>query len=569
MGWFIGISGNSQPFKNQLKSLSSGHDFCAESKSFYLAGGGIPETTHFHKDAPSNSGWIASGVGISAGENPKLFSQSDWKQVIQNEAGYFHQLNGHFAICRWNEEQAELITDQLGMRNVFIHKGDDFVLFSTRLDWIKKLIPDTSLNWERFGSRWLTINQFSQESFIHGIEPLSQSGYATINSRGVNISNKRWNYGHREVTSQNYLDSLSSFSTLPLKSGFPVSLGLSGGLDSRTLFAILLQQPKSNWTTHTFGEENHPDLKTATLLSHLYDKTHYVFHESVPEAKDIEEFLPDFIGQTALTSTPSHYVGFQAYRKIQELGLAVIDGGFGEIARRRFMNNLLLRARKALINKDVSALIPFIRLQRADIFTQECNSAMIFGLKEELQQEINAMPDIANIGIENWLDLFSVRTRVPNAAGPEQARSDSELLNYMPFLQPVLIELALNLPLKDRKNARVFRSFIKTNAHELQTEPLIKGNYSYPYWMKDYTSAVWMRIKNKLGMKYESSQTIDFLVTIEEYVRDLHGSQSVKEFPAYEHTKINQLITGFYDDKNYDLAHQLNWWLAFEVFRRL
>ncbi|MEQ8523988.1 hypothetical protein [Gracilimonas sp.] len=569
MGWFIGISGNNQTLKTPLQSLSSNHDFCTEFGSFYLVGGGITETIHFHEDASSNSGWIASGVGISAGENPKLFNQADWKQAVQNEASYLHQLNGHFAVCRWDENQTELITDQLGMRNVYIHKAKDFVLFSTRLDWMMKLVPEASINWKKFGSRWLAINQFSQESFINGIERLSQSGHAIINSREVEVSNQRWNYNTREVTSQNFIDSLSSFSTLPLKNGLPVSLGLSGGLDSRTLFAILLQQSKSNWTTHTFGETNHPDLETATLLSQLYDKKHYVFREAVPEAKDIEGFLPDFIGQTILTSTPSHYVGFQAYKKIQELGLAVIDGGFGEIARRRFMNSLLLRARTALIKKDVSALIPFLRLQRADIFTKECNNAMFIGLEEELQEEINAMPDIAKIGIENWLDLFSVRTRVPNGAGPEQARSDNELLNYMPFLQPDLIELALNLPLKDRKNAHAFRSFIKNNAPKLQNEPLIKGNYSYPYWMKDYTSAVWMLIKHKLGMKHESSQTIDFLMTIEEYIRDLYNSQSAKEFSAYDHDKINQLITGFYDEKNHDLAHQLNWWLAFEVFRRL
>jgi hypothetical protein len=270
-----------------------------------------------------------------------------------------------------------------------------------------------------------------------------------------------------------------------------------------------------------------------------------------------------------LTSTPSHFVGFQAYKKIQELGFSVIDGGFGEIARRRFMNNILLRAKTALLKKDIPALIPFLRLDRSDIFTEECNNLMISGLEEELEKEIDAMPDITEIGIENWLDLFTVRTRVPNAAGPEQARSDNELLNYMPFLQPDLIELALSLPVKDRKNALIFRAFIKRNAPKLQSAPLIKGDYSYPYWMKDYTSAIWMRVKQKLGMKHESPQTIDFLMTMEEYIRDLHNSQSAKEFSAYDHKKIDPLITGFYDDNNKDLAHQLNWWLAFEVFRRI
>ncbi len=569
MGWFIGITGRKQSLKNSILSLSSDNDCLVESESFFLIAGGHHQTIHSQLDEDKQSGWVASGVGISNGEDPKLYDSNDWDQAIGKGVSHLHQANGHFAVCSWNDQQVELYTDQLGMRNVFIHEAKDFVLFSTRLDWIIKLVPKASINWKKFGSRWLAINQFSNGSFVNGIERISQGGHATIKPEGVTISSQRWNFSRKEVSSQSFLSTLSNFSTLPLKQGQPLSLGLSGGLDSRTLFAILLQQSNSNWATHTFGEANHPDLKTATLLNGFYDKEHYVFEEKVPEAKKIEELLPDFVGQTMLTSIPSHYVGFQAYRRIQEMKFAVIDGGFGEIARRRFMNSVLLRAKPALIKKDIPALASFLRLHRADIFTQECTHAMILGLEEELQEEIDAMPDIAEIGIENWLDLFTVRTRVPNAAGPEQARSDNELLNYMPFLQPDLIALALSLPVKERKNAQVFRSFIRRNAPKLQNASLIKGDYSYPYWMKDYTSAAWMRIKQKLGMKYESSQTIDFLMTMEEYVRDLHNSQSAKEYSAYDHKKIDQIIIGFYDQKNKDLAHQLNWWLAFEVFRRI
>ncbi|MBO6585125.1 MAG: hypothetical protein JJ953_03365 [Gracilimonas sp.] len=569
MGWFIGIAGRNQSLKNSILSLTSSNDFNVESESFFLLAGGHHQTTHYQLDEDQKAGWVASGIGISTCEEPKLYDLDDWDQAIGKGVNHLHQINGHFSVCRWNDQTAELITDQLGIRNVFIHPANDFVLFSTRLDWIKKLIPHTTIDWEKFGSRWLAINQFSNGSFIQGVERISQGGHATITPEGVSVSNQRWNYNQREVGPQSFMNALSNFSTLPLKHGQPLSLGLSGGLDSRTLFAILLQQSNSNWTTHTFGEASHPDLKTATLLNGFYNKEHYVFEERIPEAKEIEDLLPDFIGQTMLTSTPSHFVGFQAYKKIQDLGFSVIDGGFGEIARRRFMNNILLRSKTALLKKDISALIPFLRLDRSDIFTEECNNSMISGLGEELEEEIDAMPDITEIGIENWLDLFTVRTRVPNAAGPEQARSDNELLNYMPFLQPDLIELALSLPVKDRKNARIFRTFIKRNTPKLQSAPLIKGDYSYPYWMKDYTSAIWMRLKQKFGMKYESPQTIDFLMTMEEYIRDLHNSKSAKEFSAYDHRKIDQLITGFYDNKNNDLAHQLNWWLAFEVFRQI
>ena len=569
MSWFIGITGRNQSLKDSVRALDLESSLITESESVFMIGGGHPETTFYDEEDNGSSGWIASGVGISNSDEPMLLNKNEWNQHIQKGHKTLHQLNGHFAVVRWNENTVELITDQLGMRNIYIHKGDDFTLFSTRLDWVKRLIPEASINWEKFGSRWLTINQFSNCSFLNGIVRLSQGAYAVIKPNEIQHSNNRWTYSSTEVSTDSFMEALTSFSTLPLKKGRPLSLGLSGGLDSRTLYAVLLQQSDANWCVHTFGETCHPDLETAGALNQYYDKTHHLFYETIPDASTIEELLPDFIGQTIFTAAPSHYFGFQAYQKIQELGLSVIDGGFGEIARRRFMNSVLLRAKKVLLNKDAYALTPYLRLHRADIFTKECNDLMARGMEEELFEEIHAMPEISEIGIENWVDLFSVRTRVPNGAGPEQSRSDSELLNYMPFLQPDLIKLALNLPLHHRKNAQLFRSFIQQHAPKLQNEPLIKGNYTYPYWMKDYSSAIYMRLKQKLGLKYDSSYPVRLLLVLEEYVRDLYHSKSAREYAGYDQKKINSIIIGFYDHGNHNLAHELNWWLAFEIFRRI
>jgi hypothetical protein len=247
----------------------------------------------------------------------------------------------------------------------------------------------------------------------------------------------------------------------------------------------------------------------------------------------------------------------------------VIDGGLGEIGRRRYLVGLLLKGKKALLEQNVDEILPHFHNPHADIFTEDINHLMQNGMKEELAVELEAMPKIHEIGLENWLDLFSIRTRVLNAGGPEQSRSDSYFMSYMPFIQPEFIQNVLSLPAEERKNAKLFRSVIREHAPKLQKEALIKGDYSYPYWMKDIGSSVWMRVKQKLGRKYESSLPVDFLMVMEEYVRDLHASKSAKEYSGYDQQKVDQLVTGFYDKKNYDLAHQLNRWLAFEVFRRI
>ncbi|MEX0608162.1 MAG: hypothetical protein WD016_04550 [Balneolaceae bacterium] len=565
MGWFTGVFGKNLSLRNKISELHPEPLFTVDDDFLYLTGGGISDTLYF-SEQENDGGWLASGIGISTDEQPQFFSTDLWAESISKGADYLHQQNGHFAVARWNPEELELITDQLGMRNIFIHQGEDCVVFSTRLDLLMKLVP-ASINWKKFGSRWLAINQFSSGSFMDGIQRLSQGGRALISSEKVTISNQRWNYNRQKSSPEQFKSSLFQFSSIALKANKTLSLGLSGGLDSRTLFASLLSEPEANWRLHSFGEKDHPDLQTAQLLNGPFGRQHHVFHQEIPPAQTLIDMLPDFAGQSLFTAAPPHLISLQAYQKIAALNLSVVDGGFGEIARRRFLVSLLLRGKKSLLNKNTNEIIPYLLLPRADIFTAECNAEMMQGFREELSAEIEAMPSISETGLETWLDLFSIRTRVPNGAGPEQSRSDSLLFNYMPFLQPQLIEQALNLPLNQRKNARLFRKIISDKAPQLQQVKLVKGQVTYPYWMKDFNSAVWMRVKQKAGKSYHSSQQIDFLLVLEEYVRDLFSSASAKNYPAYDQQKITNIITGFYDEKNFHLATELNWLLAFEVFR--
>lgn len=196
MGWFIGISGQTQLLKSEIESLYYENASQIEKDGFFLAGNGLDQTFYFKANQNNESGWMASGIGISKIPSPSIFDIKDWDHAIQKGPDYLHSINGHFAVVKWNSEKTELITDQLGMRNIFLHETDDFVLFSTRLDWILKLIPATDIDWKVFGSRWLAINQFSSKSFVNNVERISQGGRAEIRANQVNISHKRWNIPH-------------------------------------------------------------------------------------------------------------------------------------------------------------------------------------------------------------------------------------------------------------------------------------------------------------------------------------------------------------------------------------
>mgnify|MGYP000420824340 CR=1 FL=1 len=189
MGWFAGIHGSSPSLRKQLIDLCGGATFEAENDVFFVAAGGHPSTTFFETNADATKGWIACGIGMGRQDIGKgIFRHIDWRAIIQREhteSKRFSNLNGHFAIANCTYGQVELYTDPLGLRNIYIYSSESFTLFSTRLDWIKKLIPDTEIDWKKFGSRWLAINQFSNDSFLSGVNRLSQEGYACIKDQGL------------------------------------------------------------------------------------------------------------------------------------------------------------------------------------------------------------------------------------------------------------------------------------------------------------------------------------------------------------------------------------------------
>ena len=51
------------------------------------------------------------------------------------------------------------------------------------------------------------------------------------------------------------------------------------------------------------------------------------------------------------------------------------------------------------------------------------------GILNDLEEIINVLPDIKKIGFRNWIDTFSLQTRLTNFYGPEQARVDNYIIS--------------------------------------------------------------------------------------------------------------------------------------------
>ena len=566
MSSFIGVLGGNESIKEKISQLLPEPDFSFQNESVLISVDAHPQTTHYQLNGDEQSGWIVCGIGISPEENARVLIKQDWQACFENNTDVQSELNGHFAVAKWDENKVELITDQIGMRNIFIHRNKDFTLFSTQLDWMTQLIPGLSVNWQAFGSNWLGINPFSSECIINGIDRLAQGGRATISLSDYSFSNKRWTpSGHSELDMK---QALASVSGAALNTFSETSLGLSGGMDSRVLFASLLGINLESWDLYTFDNSGHPDIEVSKALNQPFGKRHDIIPMTSPDPDELVNKLKELSVRSQFSATLASLPGLQGYEVLGKKGLFTIDGGFGEIGRRRYLRGVELRERNHIEQWNADRILPYFRTNKADIFTQEVVQIMEKGLKDEFEKEFLAMPSVEEYGIGNWLDLFTIRSRAQNLYGTKQGISDGTLFHYMPFLQPSFLNALFSSPVETRHNGYFFRSLIQNNAPELSKIKLVKGDETYPFWMKDISAMAWMKAKRKLGLSFKNQNSIKLTCSMESFIRDSISSRSFKECELFDQKKIDTLVTGFFDYQNYSLAAQLEWLVSFEIFRK-
>jgi len=571
MGWLTGLAGNfSEDDLQKVKSFHQSTLFSFKDKNIYISAGGIEETCLRSFSKNQKSGWIVCGLGIKYdSDNASFMNIKDWDEELRKKNFSPYHLNGHFAAARWNENQIELFTDQLGVRKIYVTQTADYTAFTTNPELIIKLNKDISIDWEIFGSRWLLFNQITNKTFLKNVHSLNQGGRLLLNlkSLNINITNKNW---HPDLINdlpekKDFLSVLKDFTIINYNNK-NVSLALSGGLDSRLLFAFLISNGNKNFSVHSLNENDHPDTKIAAEISERYGIEQIFFEPSIPSPENIILLLSSYTGETLLAPPVSKYSLMQFYSILHNHDKIVIDGTYGEFARRRFLNNILLKGRKALYGKDYNKLISLLSSNRPLIFNDEYYISMKNGLNDLLYELFDTMPPVKEYGIQNWLELFMIRNHLVTTTA-EQARSDKMLVNYMPFIQPSLLKIIFQTPAK-KKNNKLFIKAIKELSPGLSETPLVKGTVTYPFGLGTLATSVYVRLKSKVNAGYKDNLQNNFLNLMKEYVLDTLNSTDFLSCEYYNHNKIKNIVEGYYLKKDLSFANDLDWWLTFDIWKR-
>lgn len=567
MSWILGITGEHIPEKliQNIRSITPPSLFSIQKQdNFYVTGGGNSETLHSIDDKNSSSIIVGSGLSIKDGFST-ILTTADWKAIIEREHPDLRSLNGHFVIIRFKNNVLECFSDRVGLRTLYFAKLNETVLFSTKLSWISKLIPEAKIDWKIFGGRWISLQQFSFDSAITNTFRIPPNGYSRVEERRLTISSKPWIEFSPSLTSpESIVHSLRSIINV---SGKQVALGLSGGFDSRLLFALLLNG-KKDFYAYSFGYPSEPDVAIAKKIAGSKNVEFKLFSNIVPSQDECLRFLQSYVEHTNCVGPASEAIRLNHYHKLRLPNSIMIDGGNGELLRRQFMYRFAVQNKNDILQFKIANIASRLSLLRANIFNAETLQIMQQGVHLDIERSIHSLPKPKDIGLENFLDLWIATTRIPNIGSEAQPRIDEDILNFMPFTQPDFIISVLQLPLRYRTNSSLFRETIFRLEPSMTKFPLVKNNISYPYSLSTLQARIWTTIKSKLSSKYDDPIVHAFLETIKEFVVDTVNSTEVKQYSQYDHKKIQSLVERYYGGEK-RLASEVNWWIAFDVWRKM
>ncbi len=532
----------------------------------FVAAGGITPTCHTFHDPHQNTGWVVVGLGLHLDDDTcTTLSLTDWQNILADDEPALPE-NGHYAILKWKNGTVQAFTDTLGTRTLYVAKDGNCLVLSTRLDWVSRLSDHRDLDFEVFGTHWLTFNQISFASPLKQIQRLASKGRLTFKQNELIHHHTLWHpiplQGIDPAAA--FEKTLRTFTNPTLPENTKLSLGLSGGLDSRLLLSLL--KLDSAGSLHTFGPDEKADVHVARSIAESLPLPHQVIHAPVPDAATCLQLLQIHTAQTQPLTAASAVLGLRHYHALHANGFGIIDGGLGEAARRQFFNRLLRQGRTLLRQEKFDDILPYIRTRRADIFTTEVRHLMEAGVRDQFKAAWEALPSSQEMNLENKLDLLSIRSRLPNFFGYEQNRLDGMILNYMPFAQPALLNTVFALAISERKEGQLFREIIRKNAPSLTAFPLVKGAYPYPFGLPSTVAFAWTKFKSRIRPVPADILQHQFLKTLQEYVMDRLHAQDTKNYAPYDISKISQRVEAYYNGEE-QLAGYVDWWLSFDVWR--
>lgn len=506
--------------------------------------------------------FAVSGTGLFRERGRvRILAADDWAERLAPDEPRLGDLNGHYIAVRRRGNRTELFSDRAGLRTVYIGRTEYGWIFSSRLDVVCRDVPDAGIDWRTFGSRWLLLQQCSHRSPVRGAVKLPPNGRFRVENGSLTVTSSPWMKFDGVTDAETVAGTIAAF-TAPMDR--TVSLGLSGGLDSRVLLSVALSS-KVPFAVHSFGERTDADVALAERIAAREGVPFNHLQQPFPSRDRCVALMQEYVRTSNLVDGAASSVRLDQYPLIIG-GAVMLDGGNGEILRRQFLQRAAVTASDDLRHRRTERLFPAFTLRRADIFSGPFLREMRSGAEEDLHASLHSLPPPDEIGLADFLDGWSALFRIPVVACDEQGRLDGILTNYMPFSQPDLLQLAVRLPERERRNNRLMKRIIREHRPSLARFPLVKNGVRYPYRLTTLQARAWSALARRFAHSADPFLH-RFLDAVKEFALDTLGSAATARYDAYDLAAVRRAVEGYYrSERRY--GGTVNWWLAFEVWRQ-
>lgn len=261
-----------------------------------------------------------------------LYSYIEWGNQC------LHHLNGMWSFAIFDKQNQTIFAarDRFGIKPLYyLHNADTFA-FASEIPPLLTLLNSKATPDKQSIFDYLAFNRTDQTNctFFSEIKKIQHGEYALINTSSSNfaIDIKQW-YNLRSeiknpfISSDQFIEMLSSSIGLRLRSDVPVGVCLSGGLDSSSIVSILLKDYKKD-DLQTFsavyikgqaGDESEYINEFSSVLNHM--------HFTSPSASSLKSDLTDFLRAHAepIPST-SPYAQFKVMELAKGNIVVTLDG---------------------------------------------------------------------------------------------------------------------------------------------------------------------------------------------------------------------------------------------------
>jgi len=213
---------------------------------------------------------------------------ADITEDVASERFRPETLNGQFALLLADKASGDIsiFADAMGFMPVYMFEGENALVFGSDLLAVSTLGSSRKLDWEGLTS-FFSIGYFSGDrTFFQDIKLLRPATRVTVRDGSYVNHEEYWSWSHEPDIRRSYSDTVAEFTELlknavnvrmSYRDGDRLALGISGGLDSRTIAACLPKGADVHaYSYGYFPESTEIKIGRAVAEAHRLPFTNYV-----------------------------------------------------------------------------------------------------------------------------------------------------------------------------------------------------------------------------------------------------------------------------------------------------